>query len=178
MGPWSAAMAFTVQSNDMTFWVKKWFKVTETHNNYPTEDKDEDTVEQNPPVSYVGYLNIWSWDPDKNVLNVDRYEQDGTSGEWFSDSFTLNDITGDVLDFLCSSQIIDNKTSSTSAFTARINGSEKDRVLKATFNTLGGYYVDVKLQSNPPRYQSGILTITGSLISDSKVPVPSSVLLH
>jgi hypothetical protein len=173
----SAKFTITAQGNTddiMTFWIGKWFRVTERNVGFlvgsPGLEKDS--------VYFVGYLKIWGWDPKENALMVDRYEEDTSSGEWVSESLTLNYVGGSLLNFICWSEIIDRETNSTSAFTIRILGSEQYGVLTAAFRTLGGYYVMKNDHSNPPEYGAGRVIITGSMIPESKVPVPTNVLRH
>jgi len=130
-------------------------------------------------VYFVGYLTIWGWDPQGNALMVDRYEEDTSTGEWVSESLTLNYVGGSLLNFICWAQIDDQATNSTSGFTIRISGTQLYGVLKtATIRTLGGYYVMKNDLSNPSEYGAGRVSITGSLISESNVPVPANILLH
>ena len=160
---------------DMTIWVGKWFKVTERNTGYSVGSSG---IIRNSG-SFVGYLKFWNWDPNNGVLQGDRYEQDPDTGQWSSESLTLLYIAGTDLDFLCSFQVTDNATNTMSGFTARLQGRGISGVLKSgTFKTLGGYYVEKSNGSGPTVHYAGGLRITGYLVPDSRIPVPSEVLLH
>jgi hypothetical protein len=145
---------------DLTIWVGKWFKITEKTTGYSVGAlgivKDSG--------SSVGYLKFQNWDPNNNVFQADRYEQDA-NGQWFIEPVTLLYIAGSDLDFLCSFLVTDNATNKMSGFTARIQGREIGGVLKsATFKTLGGYYVEKSNGSGSTEHYAGGLKITGKLI--------------
>jgi hypothetical protein len=162
-------------SGGMTIWVGQWFKLTTkiTGSCSGTSGMMSDSG------SYVGYLKLWQWDPDNNVLQGDLYENDTATSQWSSQSFPLLFIAGSDLDFICQSQVTDNAANSTQGFTARIVGKEPAGVLKsATFKSLGGYYIDALDQSGTIVNCAGGLKLTGTLIPESKVPVPANILLH
>jgi hypothetical protein len=63
----------------------------------------------------------------------------------------------------------------TSGFVVRIQGRKKGSVLKsASLKTLGGYYFETNkgVSSNSPESLAGAISISGSLVPESKVPVP------
>jgi len=160
-------------TEDMSIWIGKWFKITEKNKGYNAAGsgliKDEAT--------FVGYLKLWGWDPATKLLQGDRYEQDPQTAQWSSQPLNLNFIAGNDLDFLCWSQT----TEFTAGFTARIQGRQVSGALQsATFKTLGGYYVEMSsgAGASEPEHFVGGLTITGSLVPETKVLVPSSAILR
>ena len=164
---------------DMTVWVGKWFKITERNTGYHYAEPALTRTNS----SYTVYLNIWNWDPVNKVFQVDRYEQDGQTGQWFSDPLTLYFIAGTQFDFLCwSGEETDNHMS---GFTARIQGYEnKGELQRATFKTMGGYYVELTnasgsgSQSTPSLQNVGGLSFSGALAPEGKVPVPRNIFQH
>ncbi len=159
---------------DMSAWVGKWFKVTETNTGFSAGNSGGGLM--NDHLSIVGYVKLWGWDQTNGVLQGDGYMQDAQTGQWISEPFMLNFIAGSNLDFLCSSEVTGDLTM---RFTARMQGKERNGVLgSATFKTLGGYYIEVSRASGSPEYFAGGLSITGKLIPESKVPVPADAQLH
>jgi hypothetical protein len=179
----SATTTISSSSNgpNLTVWVGKWFKITEKNTGYhyakPTLSRANS--------SYTGYLKIWNWDPVNKVLQADRYEQDVQTGQWSSYPLTLHFFAGTQHDFLCWSQ--ETAENYTTGFTARIQGQGKNAELqRATFKSMGGYFVElVNPSGNPSLGNSGSseqdvggLSISGSLIPEARVPVPSNTLQH
>jgi hypothetical protein len=166
----------TVQDvpQDMSFWVGKWFKVTEKNTGYSVDP----AAFTRQTHSFVGYLTFGNWNPNNQELTADRYEFDSNTQQWNSESITLKYIAGTVLDFLCSSQVSDTTTNSSWAFTARVKGTLTNGNLKASFTTLGGYYVELQGDPGSSEYYAGALSITGLSIPQSSVPVPAEVLLR
>ena len=110
------------------------------------------------------------------------YEHDSQSGEWVSETFPLQILAGSKLDFICWYQAIGNFAS---GFAARVQGIEAGGVLEsASFRTMGGFYIeartgfDSKSQAEASEHYAGGFSITGTLISESKVPVPSTSIIH
>ena len=158
----------------MSFWVGKWFKVTEKNTGYSVDP----TAFTRQTHSFVGYLTFSKWDPEKQELKANRYEYDTITQQWNTESITLTYIAGSVLDFLSSSQVTNKGTKSSWAFSARVKGTLTNGNLKASFSTLGGYYVELQEDAGSSEYQAGALSITGSSIPQSSVPVPAEVLLR
>ena len=165
-------------SLDLKIWVGQWFKVTSRYNGYfaqgPTLSSSRSSV--------LGYLRVRSWDPDKNVLEADLYEHDSESNEWVSETFPLQILGGSTLDFICGYQAIGNFAS---GFTARVQGREAGGVLQsASFRTMGGFYIeartgfDSKSQAEASEHYAGGLSMIGTLISESMVPVPGESITH
>jgi hypothetical protein len=158
---------------DMSFWVGKWFKVTEKNTGYSVEP----AAFTRKTHSFVGYLTFSNWNPENQELTTDRYEFDSNTQQWNSESIKLTYIAGGVLDFLCSSQVSQKSTKSSWAFSARVKGTLTNGNLKASFTTLGGYYVEPEAPGSS-EYNAGELSIAGNSITDSSVPVPAEVLLR
>jgi hypothetical protein len=129
--------------------------------------------------SQPGYLKFWNWDSTNQILQADLYEYDTATAQWLSQPLDLLFVGGSDLDFLAQYQITDNTTNSTEGFTARIVGKKKGGVLAGgTFKSLGGYYIDILNQSGAITHCAGGLKLTGAVIAESKVPVPSNNLSH
>jgi hypothetical protein len=126
--------------------------------NSPGMAKDHDNI--------GAYLKFGSLDPNQpDVLQGELYQYDTKSSQWVKDSLTLHVIGGTSTDFLCWSQVNGDFTT---GFTARIQGRKTGGILKsATFKTLGGYYLETS-SGNPV---AGGISINGSLVPESKVPV-------
>jgi hypothetical protein len=157
-------------SVDMTVWVGKWFKITEKISNSQGTN------------SITGYMKIWGWDPSTNELQVDRYDEDPQQpGQWFSETLSLDYVSGSVLDFICNYQgSYQNATATeTLSFVAQFIGTISSGVLTGgQLKTLSGYYVETEHSSAAAQHYSAGLTITGKLVPESGVPVPSGTLLH
>jgi hypothetical protein len=162
-------------SAGMGTWVGLWVKITTktTGSCHGSSGMVSDSGSQ------VGYLKFWNWDSTNQILQADLYEYDAATAQWSSQSLDLVFVGGSDLDFLAQYQVTDNATNSTEGFTARIVGKGKGGVLTgATFKSLGGYYIDILNQSGAITHCAGGLKLTGALIAESKVPVPSNILLH
>jgi hypothetical protein len=171
---------------DLTNWVGQWLKMTIKYDGYSFGNSNsggssEDLASsERDGVSGMGqdhenvgvYLKITSWDPNQGVLQGELYQQDSNSGQWVHDPLSLYFAGGTSTDFLCWSQVNGDVTT---GFAARIQGKEKGGVLNsATFKTLGGYYLDSTqgTSSSPSASLAGGLSMSGSLVPESKVPVP------
>ncbi len=155
----------------MATWVGLWVKITTTSKG---SCHGSSGMVSNGG-SQVGYLKFWNWDSTNQILQADLYEYDTATAQWSSQPFDLVFIGGSDLDFLAQYQVIDTATNSAEGFTARIVGKQKGGVLTgASLKSLGGFYVDTGATTNC----AGGLKLTGSLIAESKVPVPSNILLH
>jgi hypothetical protein len=164
-------------AEDMSVWVGKWFNLTEKDSGYY---KDTGEVLQRESFTQVEYLKFWNWDPVSKTFQADRYWQDANSGQWISEPITLNYLAGSRLDFLCWSQMTGDVTF---VFTARIQGREiKGALGRATFKTLGGYYIDSssasKDKAGSSEQNAGGLSISGNLISEPNLPVPDEAIIH
>ncbi len=100
------------------------------------------------------------------MLQGELYQFDSKSSQWVTDSLTLHIIGGTPTDFLCWSQVNGDFTG---GFAARIQGKENGGILKsATFKTLGGYY----FETTSGTLVAGKMSISGTLVPESKVPAP------
>jgi mono/diheme cytochrome c family protein len=164
-------------AEDMSVWIGKWFNLTERDSGYY---KDTGEVLNKESFTQVEYLKFWNWDPVSKTFHADRYWQDANSGQWISEPIILNYLAGSKFDFLCWSQMTSDFTF---VFTARIQGRETKGVLgRATFKTLGGYYIDSSSASRNKAASSeqnaGGLSISGNLISEPNLPVPDEAIIH
>jgi hypothetical protein len=173
-------------AEDLTLWSGQWLKVTVKYEGYSLGLSNPSLVQQDPMPgeedvaaemskdheSIVAYLKITAWDPQQNVLQSELYQL-GSNNEWVHAPVTLHFIDGTRTDFLCWSQVIGDFTA---GFTARLQGKESGGILKSgSFKTLGGYYFEIDTTgsaSSSQAFSGGQVSITGSLIPGSKVPVP------
>jgi hypothetical protein len=167
-------------SIDLKNWSGQWLKVTlryegyflgrsnsgDSHTNLNLSD-DDGTPKMDRDIATTGaYLKFGSWDPSQNVLQGELYQYDTESNQWVSDPLAFQLIGGTPTDFLVLTQVNGDFTS---GFTARIRGKETGGILKsATFRTLGGYYVETYSDT----LVAGRISISGSLVPESNVPVP------
>ena len=173
-------------TEDLTLWSGQWLKVTIKYDGYSLGISNPGLVQQDPASSeedntsemgkdhenVVAYLNITAWDPQQNVLQSELYQRD-SKGQWIHAPLTFHFIDGTRTDFLCWSQVSGNFTA---GFTARLQGRETGGILKSgTFKTLGGYYFEIDSTggaSSSQAFSGGQVSINGSLVPESKVPVP------
>ena len=171
---------------DLTIWPGQWLKVTMKYQGYlfgkSNSDVFNDNLEQdgneNVPKmatdheNITGYLKLVSWDPNQGVLQAEIHQKDSQTGQWVSDPLALHLIGGSSTDFLCWTQVNGDFTS---GFVVRIQGKEKDGVLKSgTFKTLGGYYFVMNggTTASAAGSLAGAISMNGSLVPEAKVPVP------
>jgi hypothetical protein len=120
----------------------------------------------------AGYLKFVSWDPSQGVLQAEIHQKDSQTGQWVTDPLALHLIGGSSTDFLCWTQV---NGAFTSGFVVRIQGKEKDGVLKSgTFKTLGGYYFEMNggTASSSAGSLAGGISINGNFVPEARVPVP------
>ncbi|HSB07054.1 MAG TPA: hypothetical protein VLK23_17895, partial [Thermodesulfobacteriota bacterium] len=160
----------TPEAPDLTIWVGQWLKITSRYNGYLAQSSKLSAKR----ASVVGYIKFRSWNPDQNVLQADLYQYDNQMSQWVSETLPIQFLAGSKLDFLGLSQVTGNFTS---GFTARIQGKEKGGVLeRATFKTMGGFYVEVISESESgsaseaSEHDAGGLSMNGTLIPESNVP--------
>jgi hypothetical protein len=126
----------------------------------------------NDHENITAYLKFVSWDPNQGVLQAEIHQKDSQTGQWATDPLALHLIGGSSMDFLCWTQVNGDMTS---GFVVRIQGKEKDGVLKSgTFKTLGGYYFEMNggTASSSAGSLAGAISINGSLVPEARVPVP------
>ena len=155
----------------MATWVGRWVKITTK----TTGSCHVSSGMVSDGGSQVGYLKLWNWDSTNQILQADLYQYDAATAQWASQPLDLVLVGGSDLDFLVQYHVMDNAGKPMEGFTARIVGKGRGGVLTgASFKSLGGFYVDAGATTNC----AGGLKLTGALIAESKVPVPSNILLH
>ncbi len=157
-------------SQDLSGWVGQWFKLTYSYKGYETVSDPAHTP-QSQTGKTTSYVKITSWNTanqSDKFLTCAQYEQDEEGV--INENITLHFLGGTDLDFLVLCHIVSEENI---GFTARITGKESAGTLKsATAKTLGGYSYtrsdDPVLSPRNGRAEG--LTITGSLIPESKLP--------
>jgi hypothetical protein len=166
----------------MTNWVGKWFKVVEKDTGYYARNSTL-AIDRS---SVVAYLKIWDWDSSQKIFHVERYEYDTARSQWFSEPMDLNYISGTQQTFLCRYQVTDNETQNMMGFTVLIRevaaqpfGLRQTGARRGSLRTLGGYYIasGEDTAGSSVNYVGG-LSIRGSEVPISTVPVPSSIVLR
>ena len=161
----------TAHSQDLSGWVGQWFKLTSSSKGYDTSN-DPTHIPQTLTGKNTGYLKITAWNTtnqNDKYLSCSEYDQD-EDGNTNQSSITLHYLGGADLDFLVLCHIAGEQNV---GFIARITGKQSAGILKsATFKTLGGYSYSRSSDPilNPRSAEAEGLTITGSLISESKLP--------
>ena len=167
----STSNTFSAQTNmmapaataDMTAWVGKWFKIT-IKNQAAIGNSGVNAGGQ----TVAAYLAIGDWDSANMVFDSQLYQYDAQTNEWLAGPMPLHYISGNEMEFLCWSQVTGD---SNFGFTAQLRGTMARGVLeRATFKSVGGYHVQGNSQPNSTQQQSGWLTVTGKMVSDSEVP--------
>jgi len=156
----------TAHSQDLSEWVGKWFKLTYSYKGYETLE-EANYIPETQSAKTTLYLKITAWDttttPPTPFLDCSEYDKEGN----LYDNIHLLYLGGTDLDFLILCHIPGEEST---GFIARIRGKESKGTLKsATFKTLGGY-THARSSINPRISMAEGLTITGSLISESKLP--------
>jgi len=160
----------TAHSQDLSGWVGKWFKLNYNSKGYETFTNPTHTPETQS-LHRTLYLKVTAWDttnPNNQFLRCSSYSKDGE--EIYEDTVDLIYLGGTDLDFIILCHISGEVRV---GFTARITGKGSIEALKsAAFKTLGGYSWQKSSDpiSNPRDSIVGGLTITGALISESKLP--------
>jgi hypothetical protein len=173
-------------TEDLTIWSGHWLKMTIKYDGYslgfsssgwihedpiPSEEDDASGMNKDRQ-SDVAYLNFTDWDSQQGVLQGELYQRD-SNGLWNHAPLNLYFIDGTPTNFLCWSQVNGNFTA---GFTARVQGRKTGGTLKSgSFKTLGGYYFEIESTggaSSSQAFSGGQISINGSLVPESKVPVP------
>jgi hypothetical protein len=158
-------------SQDLSGWVGTWFKLTSNSKGYDTSNDPTHTPETLTGKG-TAYLKITAWsttNQSDKFLSCSVYDQD-EDGNTNQSSISLHYLGGSDLDFLVLCHIASEQNV---GFIARITGKQSTGTLKsATFKTLGGYSYTRSSDPilNPRSAEAEGLTITGSLISESKLP--------
>jgi hypothetical protein len=166
----------TADAQDLSGWVGKWFKINYSAKGYETTGEGS-YIPRTENGTDSPYLKITAWDttdPSDLLLRCSLYDQDYDEevGQIIVDIHfvQIHYLGGTDLDFLCLGFIADSEGHE--QFTVRITGKASGGILKsATFKTLGGFGWEKNQNDSDPRKSwAGGLTITGSLISESKLP--------
>jgi hypothetical protein len=153
----------TAYAQDLSGWVGKWFKLTVSQHGYQTLNGQGQLGPETETVTV--YLNITAWDTTTDPANPFLQATGYASGE--SGPMELYFIVGSDLDFVCLG-VHNNSNGAHMEFTARISGKQSKGVLSsATFKSMGGYFYEA---DSPTSGDAGSTTITGHLISESKLP--------
>ena len=161
----------TAHSQDLSGWVDKWFKLTFSSKGYETF-QNVNNVPGTESNKVVVYLKVTAWDttnPSDPLLRCSAYNQE--DGNVVEGIVELHYLGGLDLDFLCLGVLVDNEEHG--QFNARIAGKESEGILKsAKFKTMGGFYWERSSDPilAPRNSKAGGITITGSLIAESKLP--------
>ena len=167
----------TAYAQSMDIWKGKWFKMTVKNSGYVIEYPESHSRNKSETV----YLKIWDVDQTNKVLKCDFYNID--EGEWISSSIDLNYFGHNNLEFLCwlyYSNEREGENIEIGAMAFLIQGKmSQGSLASAKLKSLGG--VNLIVDWNSPGYEyfraQGV-TITGSLMDASKVPVPPDKILH
>ena len=159
----------TARAQDLSGWVGKWLKLTGSSKGYEATWEGNYIPQNESKTVGPAYMKITAWDttnPSDPFLRCSEYDQGG--GQFNQSIIDLHYIGGTDLDFLCWTII--QSSEDHERFIARITGKESGGILKsATFKTIVfGYWA--KSQYDPRGGEAGAITLTGSLISESKLP--------
>ena len=158
-------------SQDLSGWVGTWFKLTSTSKGYETSN-EPNHIPQALSDKSTAYLKITAWNTanqSDKYLSCSVYDQN-EDGNTNQSSITLHYLGGADLDFLVLCHIASEQNV---GFIGRITGKQSTGILKsATFKTLGGYSYARSSDPilNPRSAEAEGLTITGTLIAESKLP--------
>jgi hypothetical protein len=159
----------SVQAQDMSIWIGKWFKVRNS-NTENCLNAIQEIVKDS--YTFTSYLKIWSWDSVNGILYGDDYSYDSDSQSWNIVSFQFTYLGGTNLDFLFSSQgTIAGPENALYALVGRITGKTKAGNLKSAALTVPGI-------NSVGTHCTNWGKNTGSLITESKVPVPPGIIIH
>jgi len=176
---------------DLSNWVGQWLKMTITYEGYAfgtstgseTDETSGSSADQSPQMGkdhqqIAVYLKITGWDAQQSVLQTELYQYDEKSSQWSSDPLVLHFAGGTATDFLCWSQ---EEGGFTFGFAARVQAKVKQGIFQSgSLKTLGGYYLEMNAGSAPGSSETpgssgqtaGGISLSGSLVPESKVPVP------
>jgi len=161
----------TAHSQNLSGWVGKWFKLTYSSKGYETFNNPTHIPKSQSGKATL-YLKVTAWNTTNQsdpFLECMEYDQD-EEGNIYQNNISLHYLGGTDLDFLVLCHVVSEQRI---GFTARITGKESQGALKsATFKTLGGYAYTRSSDPilNPRNSEADGVTITGGLISESKLP--------
>ena len=150
-------------AQDLSDWQDKWFKLTYRTTGYCQDGDDLDSSRAKSTV----YLKTNEWDGSALAATLHYY--DYTARGWTSIDTPLSFMIGNDSDFVCSLEYQDDQK--TVSFAARIKGIKIDGDLKVgAFATLSG--LSLSYDAEGPVDCVHQLTMIGTLIKESKVPLP------
>ncbi len=156
----------------MDRWVGKWFSIKRTMKGSAFRATDSKFLTDKSSGS--GYLYIWGWDLNAELLRFDYYEFMEYDDIWHVNTDAFHFFAGTDDKFLFWYNSAD--ATSEAGLNGLIDGKVKDGELQsASIKTLGGLYLDVS--DDYTRYSAGEQTLNGRMIDASKVPVPFSVII-
>ena len=154
---------------DMSQWVGKWFSYTVSFKGIEIETNGSRIAKGTSKES--GYFKISGC--DGGSCQIDSYWLEG--GVWQTDTQTIQIIAGNFLNFLF---VLKNGTfESDESFmiAALMQGKEKNGIItSATITTYGGIIIDTDSEDSDTGV--GSVSLTGKLIAESKVKVPSNII--
>jgi len=149
-------------ASDMSQWEGKWFSFQMTKKGVIFDGSNF----MNLTKKSSGYFKIQSWNPAQEKFEITAYSQNDEG--WNVMTQSINFFAGNNLSFLF--WVDDGGTQ----FVGQIRGKEKGGILSsATIKTLGG----IVLGNDDNEYGVGSANLTAKMVAESKVKVPSDVLL-
>jgi hypothetical protein len=156
---------------NMNKWEGTWFSYTVSVKGIEMESDGSGIKKGSSKES--GYFKISGC--DGGSCQIDSYWLD--SGVWKSDTQTIQIIAGNDLNFLFVLQKGTFESDEALIIAALMQGREKNGIISsATITTYGGIIIDTDDEDSDTGV--GTVSLTGKLIAESKVKVPSNVILH
>jgi hypothetical protein len=147
---------------DMSKWEGKWFSFQMMKKGVIFDGSNF----MNGTEKSSGYFKIKSWNPAEEKFEINVYSND--NGGWQVVTRYINFYAGNALSFLFWYQ------DEGIQFVGQIQGKEKGGILSiATIKTLGGLVLD----NDDNEYAVGSTNLTAKMVAESKVKVPSNVVL-
>jgi hypothetical protein len=156
---------------DMSQWIGKWFSYTVSIKGIAIESDGSRIKKGSSKES--GYFKISGCDGGN--CQIDSYWLD--SGIWKSDTQPIQIIAGNELNFLFVLRKGTFESDESFIIAALMQGREKNGIISsATITTYGGIIVDTDDEDSDTGV--GAVSLTGKMIAESKVKVPSNVVKH
>ncbi len=166
LGVWTVGVLFgyltltTAFAEDFRIWDGKWFKLSIKHSGYSADPSGLTSPYNETELLYLKILKV---DEAGQAVNV--YVCISQDGKWNGNATAFRFLGGSSLDFLWSFNDQSNENDKGIGFTARVQGKTKGGSLTtASVKGLGGVEWDFG------KGRAGGVTITGSLIPESKLP--------
>jgi hypothetical protein len=160
-------------AENWTDWVGKWFKITEKVAGYVYESGSV----RRENYSEVEYCKIWGVDESNRILHMDGYGYVGDEGGWiFYGGSDLHVLAGSPSNFQW--WFYTTETSEDYVFSGGLAGTIKAKLKNGVLSsaTLNGKGSSWEMEQEIIKIRS--LTWTGTLIPESKVPVPEQIIEH